>query len=158
MVVRKNQCFSYCVPLPLHLSHSFLHPCVLPTRSLYLIQSRELLIEFSFQCVELRRRCLPSCYAFVLCFPPQGHCTNVFDLWLWFVAVTDFFFVVVVAVAATVSLQLNFQLSVWVVNMVYTNCVGNNGIYVLKLFPKPVMCVYKQIHGRASRLGRTQTQ
>lgn len=157
MVVRKNQCFSYCVTLPLRLSYSFLHPCVLPTCSLCLIQSRELLIEFSFQCAGCRR-CLPSCYAFVLCFPPQGHFTNVFDLWLWFVAVTDFFVVVVVAAAATVSLQLNFQLSVWVVNMVYTNCVGNNGIYVLKLFPKPVMCVYKQIHGRAPRLGRTQTQ
>lgn len=85
---------------------------------------------------------LASSSAFALGFPPEGHFTDCFDLWLRFVAVTDFF-VVVVAAAATVSLQLDFSLSVWVVNMVYTNSAGNNGIYVLKLFPKPVICVYK---------------
>lgn len=57
----------------------FLNPCMLPTCRLCLIQSSELLIQFSIKCVE---RCcrLPSCYVSALCFPPQGHFTNLFDL------------------------------------------------------------------------------
>ena len=43
--------------------------------------------------------------------PPQGLFTNFSDLWSWFAALTDFFAVVVTA-AATVSLQLDFELSV----------------------------------------------
>lgn len=88
---------------------------------------------------------LASSSAFALGFPPEGHFTDRFDLWLRFVAVTNFF-VAVVAAAATLQpfpCSSIFSLSVWVVNMVYTNSAGNNGIYVLKLFPKPVICVYK---------------
>lgn len=58
MVVR-NASASHCVP-----SLSFLQSCMLPTRSPHWIQSRELLIQFSFKCVEHCRR-LPSC---CLCF------------------------------------------------------------------------------------------
>lgn len=84
---------------------SFLQPCTLPACSLPRTQSRELLIQFPFKCVE---RCcrLPSCSIFALCFPPQGCFLNWFDLCLWFIAVTDFF--VAAAAAATVSLQLGF--------------------------------------------------
>lgn len=39
--------------------------------------------------------------------PPEGYSMDCFDLWLRFVAVADFF-VVVVAAAATGSLQLDF--------------------------------------------------
>lgn len=56
-------------------------------------------------------RC-PACHlASALCPPPQGLFTNFSDLWSWFAALTDFFAVVVTA-AATVSLQLDFELSV----------------------------------------------
>lgn len=102
-VLRNIVLLSVCPSLAPFLS--FLQPCMLPTRSLHRIQSRELLIQFPFKCVERRRR-LPSCSDFALCFPPQGCFRNWFDLCLWFVAVTDFF--VVVAAAATVSLQLRF--------------------------------------------------
>lgn len=80
---RRNTSASHCVPLPPYLPLSFffffLNPCMLPTCSRCLIQSSELLIQFSIKCVE---RCcrLPSCYVSALCFPPQGHFTNLFDL------------------------------------------------------------------------------
>lgn len=64
-----------------------------------------ILIPFSSECAE--RHHLAS----ALCFSPQGLFVNLSDLWLWFVAVTDFF-VVVVTTAATVSLQLDFEPSV----------------------------------------------
>lgn len=58
-----------------------------------------------FICVEHSHR-RHSSSAFALRVPPEGHFMDCFDLWLRFVAVTDFF--VVVAAAATVSLQLDF--------------------------------------------------
>lgn len=52
---------------------------------------------------------LPPSSAFALRFPPEGHFMDCFDLWLPFVAVTDFFVVVVATAAtATVSSQLDF--------------------------------------------------
>ena len=65
-----------------------------------------ILIPFSSECAE---RCPAYHLASALCVSPQGLFVNLFDLWLWFVAVTDFF---VVTTAATVSLQLDFEPSV----------------------------------------------
>lgn len=75
-----------------------------PPCSLHAIQSGELGIQFSSQGVERSAAC--HLLRFALCLPPQGRFARPFDLWLWFGAVTDFF--VVVAAAATVSLQLDF--------------------------------------------------
>lgn len=55
-----------------------------------------------------RNHSLISSSAFALCFPPEGYFMDCFDLWPRFVAATDFFVVVVLAAAATVSLQLDF--------------------------------------------------
>lgn len=69
------------------------------------MESRELRIQFPCLYVEGCHRPPPR-YVFALCFPSQGHFTDLFDLWLWFVAVTDFF--CCCCAPASVPLQLDF--------------------------------------------------
>lgn len=64
MAVRSTR-VSHCVSLPLYLPLSSLQPCVPPTNGLCLIQSRELLIQFAFKCVERRH---PPAILLCLCF------------------------------------------------------------------------------------------
>lgn len=94
------QIFTVTVTLYGHLPQTRSIPQA-PTYRLYLNRSRDLAAWCLYRCVECSPS-LASSSAFALGFPPEGHFTDCFDLWLRFVAVTDFF-VVVVAAAATAS-------------------------------------------------------
>ena len=78
--------------------------------SVFNLEKRVTLILIPFSSAHTER-CLACHLASALCPPPQGLFTDLSDLWSWFAALTDFFAVVVTA-PATVSLQLDFELSV----------------------------------------------